>query len=75
MIKKIFSNWLFFSFVLLTTACQAEKEVVISPHVYVSVEESPESFKKNNEDVKKYWSFDDNPLNIGDHPRFCVTAI
>lgn len=65
MIKKIFSNWLFFSFVLLTTACQAEKEVVISPHVYVSVEESPESFKKNNEDVKKYWSFDDNPLNIG----------
>ncbi|MFK3990878.1 MULTISPECIES: hypothetical protein [unclassified Psychrobacter] len=35
------------------------------PHAYVSVEESPETFKKNNEDIKQYWSFDDNPLNIG----------
>ncbi|WP_201584400.1 hypothetical protein [Psychrobacter immobilis] len=50
---------------LLTTACQAEKEVSIPPHAYVSVEESPETFKKNNEDIKQYWSFDDNPLNIG----------
>ncbi|WP_201567868.1 hypothetical protein [Psychrobacter immobilis] len=65
MIEKIFSNWLFFSFMLLTTACQAEKEVSIPPHAYVSVEESPETFKKNNEDIKQYWSFDDNPLNIG----------
>ncbi|WP_201578607.1 MULTISPECIES: hypothetical protein [Psychrobacter] len=61
MIEKIFSNWLFFSFMLLTTACQAEKEVSIPPHAYVSVEESPETFKKNNEDIKQYWRFNDNP--------------
>ena len=65
MIEKIFSNWLFFSFMLLTTACQAEKEVFIPPHATISVSESPETFKKNNENIKQYWRFNDNPLNIG----------
>ncbi|MBE0407884.1 hypothetical protein, partial [Psychrobacter sp. FME6] len=65
MIKKIFSNWFFFSSMLLTTACQSEQEAIISPHATISVSESPETFKKNNEDIKQYWSFDDNPLNIG----------
>ena len=65
MFKQIFITLICFSFLFLATACQAEKEVVIPPHAYVSVEESPETFKKNNEDIKQYWSFDDNPLNIG----------
>ena len=65
MFKRSLSILICFSLTFLTTACQAEKEVVIPPHAYVSVEESPETFKKNNEDIKQYWSFDDNPLNIG----------
>ena len=51
---------------LSTVACsENNKGNIMPPHAYVSVEESPESFKKNNEDIKQYWSFDDNPLNIG----------
>ena len=65
MFKQIFITLICFSFLFLATACQAEKEVVIPPHAYVSVEESPDAFKKNNEGIKQYWSFDDNPLNIG----------
>lgn len=65
MFKQIFITLICFSFLFLATACQAEKEVSMPPHAYVSVEESPETFKKNNEDIKQYWSFDDNPLNIG----------
>ena len=65
MFKQSLSILICLSLIFLTTACQAEKEVIISPHAYVSVEESPETFKKNNEDIKQYWSFDDNPLNIG----------
>ena len=52
---------------LSTIACSKNdtKGNTMPPHAYVSVEESPETFKKNNEDIKQYWSFDDNPLNIG----------
>ncbi|HCT73424.1 MAG TPA: hypothetical protein DF294_05420 [Psychrobacter sp.] len=64
MFKQIFITLICFSFLFLATACQAEKEVVIPPHAIISVEESPETFKKNNEDIKQYWKFNDNPLNI-----------
>lgn len=52
---------------LSTIACSKNdtKGNTMPPHAYVSVEESPKTFKKNNEDIKQYWSFDDNPLNIG----------
>ena len=52
---------------LSTIACSKNDTTgnTMPPHAYVSVEESPETFKKNNEDIKQYWSFDDNPLNIG----------
>ncbi len=51
---------------LSTVACsENNKGNAMPPHAYVSVKESPETFKKNNEDIKQYWSFDDNPLNIG----------
>ena len=51
---------------LSTIACsENNKGDAMPPHAYVSVEESPEAFKKNNEDIKQYWNFDDNPLNIG----------
>ena len=51
---------------LSTVACsENNKGNIMPPHAYVSVEESPETFKKNNEDIKQYWSFDDNLLNIG----------
>ena len=51
---------------LSTVTCsENNKGNTMPPHAYVSVEESPESFKKNNEDIKQYWSFDDNPLHIG----------
>ncbi|MGP9751413.1 hypothetical protein [Psychrobacter sp. AOP22-C2-15] len=65
MFKRSLSILICLSLTFLTTACQAEKEVTISPHATISVSESPETFKKNNEDIKQYWSFDDNPLNIG----------
>ncbi len=51
---------------LSTAACsENNKGNIMPPHAYVSVEESPETFKKNNENIEEYWSFDDNPLNIG----------
>ncbi|MEN2751483.1 hypothetical protein AAIR29_07530 [Psychrobacter sp. FBL11] len=51
---------------LSTLACsENNKGDTMPPHATVSVEESPEVFKKNNKDIKQYWSFDDNPLNIG----------
>ena len=65
MFKQIFITLICFSFLFLATACQSEQEAIISPHATISVSESPETFKKNNEDIKQYWSFDDNPLNIG----------
>ena len=46
MFKQFLSILICLSLIFLTTACQAEKEVIISPHAYVSVEESPETFKK-----------------------------
>ncbi len=64
MFKQIFITLICFSFLFLATACQAEKEVVIPPHAIISVEESPDAFKKNNEGIKQYWKFNDNPLNI-----------
>lgn len=52
---------------LSTIACSENNSTghTMPPHAYVSVEESPETFKKNNESIKKYWRFNDNPLNIG----------
>lgn len=52
---------------LSTIACSKGDltENTMLPHAYVSVEESPEPFKENNKDIKQYWIFDDDPLNIG----------
>ena len=36
----------------------------MSPYAIISVQEAPETFKKNNENIKQYWNFNDNPLNI-----------
>lgn len=47
-------------------ACNGNSQTgqTMPPHAIISVEESPETFKKNNENIKKYWNFNDNPLNI-----------
>ena len=52
---------------LSTVACSQNNQTgnTMPPHAIISVEESPETFKKNNKDIEQYWSFDDNPLNIG----------
>ena len=51
---------------LFTIACSKSdrKKNTMPSHAIISVEESPDVFKKNNEDIKRYWNFNDNPLNI-----------
>lgn len=54
---------------LSNIACSKQDQIGITapmPHATISVSESPKIFKKNNENIKEYWSFDDNPLNVSD---------
>lgn len=65
MIKKIFSNWLFLSFILLTTACQAEKEVVMPDKpLEIALNMTAKELYDANPEYKKYQSADAQPMGV-----------
>ncbi|SLJ84063.1 hypothetical protein DABAL43B_0864 [Psychrobacter sp. DAB_AL43B] len=65
MIKKTFSNWFFFSFMLLTTACQAEKESTMPDKpLEISLNMTAKELYDANPEYKAFQEGDAQPMGV-----------